>query len=115
MEVLWYTLDENRVPVPCDDIYRFAAWMSEGGDGAGINPKAVVGKADFTEVVHVSTVFLGLDHSMGRSNQPILFETMIFGGPFDGYQRRYATWEEAEKGHAEACEQAGRVVPLFRA
>jgi hypothetical protein len=27
---------------------------------------------------------------------------MIFGGKNDGFMNRYATWEEAEKGHQEA-------------
>ena len=33
---------------------------------------------------------------------PLLFETMIFGGPHDGYQERYTFWDEAEAGHAKA-------------
>lgn len=48
--------------------------------------------------VNISTVFLGLDHSHG-GQVPILFETMVFGGEFDQYQDRYATIEEAIKGH----------------
>lgn len=56
--------------------------------------------------VHVSTVFLGLDHSFGHGD-PLLFETMIFGGKHDDYQERYATWQEAEEGHRKACDMAG--------
>ena len=52
----------------------------------------------------VSTVFLGLDHSFG-GGEPLLFETMIFGGAEDGYQDRYSTWDEAVKGHQFACEK----------
>jgi len=51
---------------------------------------------DATPVV-VSTVFLGLDHSV--RGPPQLFESMVFGGPLDGTQHRYSTWEEAERGH----------------
>ena len=51
--------------------------------------------------ISISTVFLVIDHSFG-GGPPILFETMIFGGDHDGYQDRYATWEEAEEGHARA-------------
>jgi hypothetical protein len=50
--------------------------------------------------VRVSTVFLGLDHGYG--GPPIIFETMIFGGPHDKYQERYSTWQEAEEGHRRA-------------
>jgi len=54
------------------------------------------------DTVEISTVFLGLDHSMGGGDVPILFETMIFGGQHDEYMERYTTWDEAEKGHQEA-------------
>ena len=43
-------------------------------------------------------VFLGLDHSFG-SGPPLLFETMVFGGPLDEEMDRYTTWDEAEAGH----------------
>ena len=56
--------------------------------------------------VTVSTVFLGIDHSMVRpmdqEHEPILFETMIFGGEHHNYQQRYVTWDEAKAGHLEA-------------
>jgi hypothetical protein len=54
------------------------------------------------EGVHVSTVFLGIDHNFGLNGPPLLFETMIFGGPHDQYQDRYATRDEALAGHAKA-------------
>jgi hypothetical protein len=52
--------------------------------------------------VFISTVFLGIDHGWG-SDVPILFETMVFGGKYNEYQWRYATWDEAYKGHHEVC------------
>ena len=54
----------------------------------------------------VSTVFLGLDHSLDYG-PPMLFETMIFGGEHDEYQKRCSTWEQAEEIHKEACALAG--------
>ena len=51
--------------------------------------------------IRVSTVFLGVDHNFD-GGPPLLFETMIFGGPHDEYQEWYSTWEEAEAGHATA-------------
>jgi hypothetical protein len=56
--------------------------------------------------VRISTVFLGLDHNMRASGDPILFETMIFGGPLDHQQWRYCTYSDAERGHAEAVAKA---------
>lgn len=56
----------------------------------------------------VSTVWLGIDHGFNMLRdkdtptddyKPIIFETMIFGGPHDKYQERYQTLEQAKKGH----------------
>ena len=56
--------------------------------------------------ISISTVFLGMDHRMTAEGPPVLFETMIFGGPRDQYQERYCTWYEAEAGHKRAVELA---------
>ena len=47
----------------------------------------------------VSTVFLQLDHNWEPAGIPVLFETMIFGGPHDQEMWRYHTWNEAKEGH----------------
>lgn len=56
--------------------------------------------------VRVSTVFLGLNHQWNPNGPPLIFETMIFGGPHDDYMERYTTIEEARAGHAKAVELA---------
>jgi hypothetical protein len=48
--------------------------------------------------VSIATVFFG--HSLGEG-PPLLFETMVLGGAHDQHQKRYSTWDDAEKGHAE--------------
>ena len=60
---------------------------------------------DERDGVVVSTVFLGLNHAFGP-RRPLLFETMIFGGPHDQDQARYSTWAEATAGHAVMCAKA---------
>lgn len=69
-------------------------------------------RVEWTEIgnVQVSTVWLGLDHSFGIGDKPLIFETMIFGGIHGGYQERYSTEEEAQEGHrkAVAIAQKGR-------
>ncbi len=53
--------------------------------------------------VLVSTIFLFFDHGMW-SNEPILFETMVFKGEKtlnDG--ERYSTYDDALRGHARYC------------
>lgn len=47
-----------------------------------------VARTDICEGVFVSTVFLGLDHSFG-SGEPLIFETLIFGGALDGEMERW--------------------------
>ncbi len=54
--------------------------------------------------INISTVFLGIDHRFGAQGLPILFETMVFGGKHDRYQRRYTDVESAKTGHNEAVE-----------
>jgi hypothetical protein len=57
----------------------------------------VVAKTELAGV-EVSTVFLGLDHNFGEG-PPILYETMVFGGPLDEEMERYHTRAEAAAGH----------------
>lgn len=54
--------------------------------------------------VCVSTVFLGMDHSYGEG-PPMLFESMIFGGPLNLEYDRCSTWEAAEKMHEKMMER----------
>lgn len=82
-----YKLDENQEPIPVD----YVEW-----DSASAN---WVIQQDHIDESFVSTVFLGADLSCGFT--PALFETMIFGGPMDGKQCRYATRAEALAGHEE--------------
>jgi hypothetical protein len=55
--------------------------------------------------IEVSTVWLGIDHNWTGHGPPIIFESMVFGGPLDGCAWRYATLAEAEAGHDEVVAQ----------
>lgn len=94
-----YYILEGKYPKRVDDVVEWAKQF-EACDNR------VIEQTKFDNDVMVSTVFLGLDHSYSFSDsnpKPILFETMIFGGDEDGYQERYATWDEAVEGHKAAC------------
>lgn len=54
------------------------------------------------EKVAVSTVFLGLNHQFG-DGPPLVFETLIMGGRYNGWMERYSTWDNALLGHRRAC------------
>ena len=49
--------------------------------------------------VRVSTVFLGMDTNYSNKGLPVVFETMVFGGPHEQSQFRYTSYEAAERGH----------------
>jgi hypothetical protein len=65
---------------------------------AGFAEPRHVDRTDLGKLGDVSTVWLGLDHRFG-SGPPLIFETMVFGGPEDQYQERYSTAEQARQGH----------------
>ncbi len=76
-------------PVPEPDLHKWAEWFEEAERHVAFNEIGCT---------TISTVFLGLDHSFGNGS-PILFETLVFGGVFNGYMERYASWDEAVAGH----------------
>jgi hypothetical protein len=98
---------EGHTPVPCDDLMKWGEW-TENAHRTG----EFIVKSDMVTDVFVSTVFLGLDHGYPwlPGSRPLLFETMIFRGPLDMYQRRYSTWVGAEYGHAQALKKCIRVM-----
>jgi len=97
MGVGQYILD-GHTPVLCADLITWAMWFETA--------ERTVARTETADGARISTVFLGLDHRFGSDGPPLLFETMIFGGAQDGYQERYATWDEAVEGHAIAVDIA---------
>lgn len=92
-KVLWYVLVGHN-PVPCDDIEVLGKWFENADRQVALTEK---------NGISVSTVFLAMNHSFGNG-EPILFETMVFGGNED-IQERYRTWDEAVEGHAKICRE----------
>jgi hypothetical protein len=90
----WYLLaDDGETPIPVEaDDPRFKDFWE--GDTNRRVAQTTIGD------VVVSTVFLGLDHSY-TDGPPILWETMIFGGPHNEEQWRYCS-RAAAAAHHEA-------------
>ena len=92
----WYKLNEDHtVELLPDGEYPML--------GEFTGPSKHVGN-DFIGDQRISTVFLHFDHGLNfgtdiEPSDPVLFESMIFGGPHDDYQRRYCTYQEALEGH----------------
>jgi hypothetical protein len=102
----------GRLPVPVEDLFEWASWFETS------DVKRIVAKTEVGPLL-VSTIFMAIDYNFSGRGDPILFETMVFGGQapqiIDGrdlgdwsenYCDRYSTWDEAEKGHAVAVEWA---------
>jgi len=92
-----YILNADGDPVPCDNILEWGKWM-ETADRH-------VADDELDGGVRVSTVFLGLDHAF-HGPPPILWETMVFGGPHDQYMDRYSSREAAIEGHKRVVQMA---------
>ncbi len=81
---------EGRIPKKVS-LMELANWFEEI-DNRRIKLTKLSNKVD------VSTVFLGVDHSFSDGD-PILFETMIFGGDRNEECERYSSLDDSLKGH----------------
>jgi hypothetical protein len=99
VSVLLYIL-EGHEPKVCPDPVAWARWFQEADRRVALH--LVAG-------YEISTVFLGLDQAFGLSPRPILFETKVFAlgqrSLGEVATRRYATWDQAELGHAALLAQ----------
>ena len=90
----YYILDDDGMIVLEPDRFKWATWHSTEDT---FITQTVIGDSS------ISTVFIGINIAFDRGI-PLLFETMIFGGFYDHYQRRYVTRTGALEGHAEAVD-----------
>lgn len=86
-----YILKDGQ-PVLEPDIVKWAQWFETSG------PERTVARTKIGKGKIVSTVFLGVDHGLG-SDQPVLYETMVFIGSKSIAQQRYHTRNQALEGH----------------
>lgn len=98
-----YYILRNRKPVTVDDPLE---WARRFANMAERRVAEDVIKQPEHDPVRVSTVFLGIDHNWSDEGPPLLFETMVFGGPLDQTMYRYSTWEEAVAGHKLLTDEA---------
>jgi len=109
--LLHWILNDAGEPEPVEDVIVWGLWFERASrDRSRIVAQDRDEQPGAPDVL-VSTIFLGLDHNFRLSGPPVLWETMILGGPEDGYQRRYTSRAAALAGHAEACRLARREKP----
>lgn len=103
-----YVLDAENRPVRIHDLREWGQWFEHSSN-------RIVGMTQINSEVHVSTVFLGLDHRFGGNGPPLLFETMVFGGPMDQEQWRYSSWDDAAANHEMVVKRARAAMAGARA
>jgi|SRR5262252_1650210 len=100
-----YILNDKGEPERTDDLMLWGRWLE---DATRDRSRIVAQDRDEGPLrgdIRISTVFLGLDHNFSPHGPPVLWETMVFGGPLDGEMNRYLTRDEAFKGHQEMCKR----------
>jgi hypothetical protein len=102
---LGFWILEGHTPKPVATVQEWARDFERGHRQVALDR---VGR------VKVSTVFLGIDHNFSGKGPPLLFETMVFGGPLNETQVRTATWREAEEQHAYILGRVMHALALMR-
>ncbi len=93
-----YILNDSDEPVRCDDLTEWREFFESS--------TRIIAKTDLSRAgCEVSTVFLGMDYGFAPGN-PVLFETMIFGGENDQYQVRCRTMQQALQQHIDTVKVA---------
>ncbi|WP_414517034.1 hypothetical protein [Nostoc sp. PCC 9305] len=90
-----YILDENHKPIAPTSLEQWSKWRKDDN-----NVQVALSTFSWGRV---STIFLGKDYSNLLNLEPQLFETMVFGGEYNGKFWRYSNSEQAVNGHKEVC------------
>lgn len=91
-----YTLEPDaETPKPCQDVSAWIDWFKTAKRVLAVNNHYLV---------VVSTIFTGYDLQSAaerlQNMNPILWETLVFGGQYDGKGARYRSYHSAQLGHA---------------
>jgi hypothetical protein len=97
-----YILDDEGNPIKEPDSLKWETWFENNLE------KCVVALGRLPNRIAISTIFMGVDYD---HKTPLLFETMVFGGPHNGWSKKYATLKEAQAGHQEILrKESGRTI-----
>jgi hypothetical protein len=58
-----------------------------------------VKRTELPNGILITTEFVGQAECIDETKPPLLFETMIRGGIYDGTVQQYTNWEHAQEGH----------------
>lgn len=104
MKIKHHILDDDNHVVEVS-LMEWAMWVETTPIG-----RRCVGHTQVTSQIEVSTVFVMIDMNFYGRGPPILFETMIFGGPLHHYTWRYSSWDDADVGHKMAVKRAREAI-----
>lgn len=113
----WYWLHPDRSisPAPThkdkEGFAAYSAWLYGTDENGRLNK--LVERTEIADDIAVSMVFLGLDHSFGGPG-PVVFESLVFGGPYDGEMDRYQTYEQALSGHKRLVDKHKKLLAKRR-
>lgn len=96
----WYIL-RDKTPVAVSEFSEFLRWMVRNQSACQV-ARNQVGKS------FVSTIFTGSNYNSVAQGPPLVFESMVFGGPMDLMIKRYSTWDQALKGHNDLIKELTR-------
>ncbi len=87
-----FILGPDGQPEHVEDVLVWARWFTTA-------KRDIDGSPWVSADAKISTVFLSINASV---TAVVLWETRVFGGPYDGYQHHYTTEAAACAGHAQA-------------
>ena len=98
----YYKLDENRQPVPCDNLIEWAEWY-EATCRVDPNPR-LIARTLLPDGIVVETVFLALDYAINwfPDSPAEIYETQAVQASSILDYDRFATEQEALQGHLSA-------------
>jgi hypothetical protein len=89
---LWFILDAEGDPQAVD-LPTYLAWMAQHYEAHRVVLQTHTARG------RISTVFLGVNHDPS-GDRPVVWETRVISGAFDGWTSRYASRLDAIRGHA---------------
>jgi hypothetical protein len=93
-ETKYYIEIRGEVVEVDEDLCRRWIQVADTIDGRRVGYLSDVGNST------VSTVFLGYEIDRDESGKPLVYETLVRGGEWDGEGDRYASLTDAIRGHA---------------
>jgi hypothetical protein len=98
----YYILEEN-IPVKCTE-EEYWYWKNSQNEYEDTALGVAIEREEIESCI-VSTVFLGNTEEYSAAGNPLVFETYVHRGKFNGLIKKYPTMEQAITGHMSILEK----------